>query len=168
MTFLYVFLGILLIGLFGFVLVVTLRVFGYRREVDQSMKHCNTRVVECPETGRPAAVDATANTDGGFHVEQCSRWPERGPCDHGCVPEIVEAPEESLLPNILTKWYDGKSCAVCGMKLSEVHWFDFKPPLMGPDGEITQWYDVSVEDLSSVLSTHRPICAECYDESCPI
>lgn len=50
------------------------------------------RCVQCPDNGQEALVKlnlrhaaATTFTGGEQEVADCSRWPEKAGCDHGCT-----------------------------------------------------------------------------------
>lgn len=144
------------------VLRVALGAGRYQRELDESVRHEHTRVVDCPETGLPAAVTAAADSAGNLSVRNCSHWSESRQCDGGCVKAIEQSPDGCLVRTVLTEWFAGKSCVLCGRELGEINWFDFKPALMGSDQAIAEWHEIPVEVLPRVLSTHRPVCAECY------
>jgi hypothetical protein len=67
-----------------------------------------TRVVSCPETGKPAAV-ALASLSGALaapfgatvpSLRACSRWPERAGCGQECLGEIEESPDGCLLRSL--------------------------------------------------------------------
>src|SRR6266496_6470014 len=77
------------------------------------------RLVTCPETHKPEAVDVSAKEAalGAFFNEptlrlsQCSRWPERQDCGQDCLQQIEVDPKNCLVWNQVAKWYEGKSCA---------------------------------------------------------
>jgi hypothetical protein len=35
------------------------------------------------------------------------------------------------------------------------------PGLVGPDGKIRKWRDLTVEDLAEAFATHQPVCPDC-------
>src|SRR5512142_2861678 len=56
-----------------------------------------TRLVACPETKRPAAVELDAlraafslfgDEPGRFRLANCSRWPEKAGCGQECLSEV--------------------------------------------------------------------------------
>jgi hypothetical protein len=131
-----------------------------------------TRIVVCPETDAPAAVDVDAThaalrgvfEPGDITVENCSRWPEREGCDQACVRQIARAPRETLAFEILSKWYKGKSCAMCGRDLPPLNQVGPKPGFFNAIAlglEPTAWDQVPAEHLPAILKTHLPICATC-------
>jgi len=46
--------------------------------------------------------------------------------------------------------------------MEELHWIDHKPALLSPEGLLVQWSEVSIENFSTVLNTHLPVCWDCY------
>jgi len=102
------------------------------------LKFRGTRLVSCPETKEPAAVEVDAKYaaiiaptgERGLRLKDCSRWPESQDCGQQCLGQIVSAPEDCLVRNILMKWYEGRNCVFCGKTLGEIDWLDHKPALM--------------------------------------
>lgn len=135
------------------------------------------RIVQCPETRRPVGVDVDArhaalHTSGErpeLRLSNCTRWPERADCGQDCLAQIERAPEECLVRNILADWYQQGVCVFCGRKFGSVDSydhvarisFDKKPGLRGPAGELREWSDVPVENLTEVLETHDRVCWDC-------
>ena len=123
------------------------------------------RLVECPENHEPAAVSVNAlkaAAAGRLELSQCSRWPGREACGRECLSEIERSPDGCLVRTIVTRWYDDKSCSVCGKAVGHVEWMDRKPALADAQGRFRQWQEVAPETLPGVLATHRPICFDCY------
>jgi hypothetical protein len=127
-------------------------------------------LVECPETGETAAVKldpgpaAKMATLGSaeLHLDQCSRWPERQSCGQACLRQIEIQPEDCMLRVAVTKWYEGKTCVACGRPLGTIQWHERRPATVGPDNRTVEWFDVALEQLPRVFSTHRPICWDCH------
>src|SRR5215470_11462087 len=100
------------------------------------------RLVTCPETHHPAAVDldlkrvalTVATGKGPLRLRQCSRWPERHDCGQECLRQIEADPENCLLWNIVSHWYEGKTCVYCHQRFGQLHRLDHAPALLGPDG----------------------------------
>lgn len=59
--------------------LVLLTVYEKYRGLDQP------RVVMCPSTAGPAAVELTMNASGEPSILGCSRWPQCRPCNQACV-----------------------------------------------------------------------------------
>ncbi len=127
------------------------------------------RVVVCPETITPEAVEISAfraawtaaAADTQFRLTSCSRWPERKDCSQKCLAQIEEAPDGCLVRTRVAQWYQGATCSLCQAAIGEVHNVGRVPGLAGPDGRIRRWRDLSVEDLAEAFATHKPVCADC-------
>lgn len=123
------------------------------------------RLVECPENKQSAAVKvqaARAALGGDLRLADCSRWPEKHACGRECLAQIERSPEDCLVRNTVTQWYEDKSCVVCGKPLGAIDWFDRKPAVMDDEGLARPWPDVAPETLPQVLATHKPVCFDCY------
>jgi hypothetical protein len=128
-----------------------------------------TRVITCPESRRPAAVEIAAGRGAvaalagtpALRLSACSRWPEMAGCGQACLAEIEAAPDGCLARAMLTGWYAGKRCAICGGAFDAIHWHDRKPALATPDRAIRDWAEVAAVDLPDVLATHLPVCWQC-------
>ena len=127
------------------------------------------RVVTCPETGQPAAVELDAWHAAltamvgrrDLRLRECSRWGEHHDCGQACLKQIEAAPEACLVRTILTKWYRGKSCVCCGRPLDEVTWSLHKPCLMSPELRIVELASLQPETIPWILETHQPVCWNC-------
>lgn len=133
-------------------------------------KYRGTRLVECPETGNPAAVHVNARHAASalpgrppnLDLRSCSRWPEREGCGQECLDQIERAPHECLVRTVVSDWYHDQACAVCGKSFGEISWSDHKPALMDSDRNTRQWSEIPPEDLPAVFQTHRPVCWNCH------
>jgi hypothetical protein len=124
-----------------------------------------TRLVECPETKAPAAVDIQAGRAAlgqRLDLSACSRWPGRQACGRECLAQIERAPEDCLVRTVVTKWYEGKTCAVCRKPLGEIDWLERKPGLIDRRGNARPWPDVPAEQLPEAMASEQPICFDCY------
>jgi hypothetical protein len=152
------------------VILATALYFGIRWLVRACSKYRGTRVVACPETGRPAvaeidALHASLTSIVGLpdiRLESCSRWPLKNQCGQECLASLDVAPGECLVSGVLMRWYRGKTCAYCGKPFEELHWIDHRPALQSPEGQLVKWCGVPVENLSMVLKTHLAVCSNCY------
>jgi len=133
-------------------------------------RYRGTRVVTCPESGEPAAVEVDARlaamsqmSTGApvLRLGTCSRWPARHECGQECLAQIEAAPEGCLARSLLGDWYRGKRCVYCGYPFDEIRWADPKPALRKPDGTTVEWGDIRGEELSRVLASHAPVCWNC-------
>ncbi|HZT59988.1 MAG TPA: hypothetical protein VFA21_15365 [Pyrinomonadaceae bacterium] len=131
-----------------------------------------TRVVVCPETRRYVAVEldaahaaATAGEEGGpeLRLRACTRWPERRDCDQDCVHQIENAPDGCAVRAMLADFYEGRTCALCGHEVGEIHWHDHKPALLRLEDHRTfEWQEIAPESLPEALATHLPVCWNCH------
>ena len=133
-------------------------------------RYRGTKIVTCPETGRPAIVEIDAihasltSTVGlpDIRLEKCWRWPVNEQCGQECLTNLDVAPGQCLVSGVLIRWYRGKTCFYCGKPFEELQWIDHRPALQSPEGELVRWSAVPVENLSTVLETHLPVCWNCY------
>ena len=151
------------------VLAVALFVFRAVPGVQAYCKFRGKRLVICPESKLPAAVEAAIQEAalGAFvneptlRLRECSRWPERQNCGQDCLQQVEADPQNCLVWNTVAKWYEGKSCVFCHKAIALEH-LDHAPALLGPDLRTAEWKDVAAQDLPTVFSTHRPICWSCH------
>jgi hypothetical protein len=148
-------------GLFVFRAIPGLQAyFGYRGK----------RLITCPETHKTEAVDLAAGeaavsaflSEPTLRLKQCSRWPERQDCGQECLQQIEADPENCLVWNIVSHWYEGKKCAICHKTFGELHHLDHAPGLLDPDHKTVEWKELRPEQLPEVFSTHRPVCWNCH------
>jgi hypothetical protein len=146
-------------------LVVLGRVFGRAY-----LRYRGDRVITCPENRRPAGVVVDAGhvlltaLEGkpDLRLKFCSRWPERQDCGQECLRQIVATPEDCLVRHILTQWYQGKTCALCGKPIGEIHWADNEPALLNTEHRTVEWHEVRAADVPDVLATHQAVCWNCH------
>lgn len=144
--------------------------FGIRWLVRTYSRYRGTRIVTCPQTGRPAVVEIDAlhasltSTVGppDIRLENCWRWPLKEQCGQECLTNLDVAPKECLVSGVLMRWYRGRNCCYCHKPFEEIHWIDHRPALRHPEGSLVQWSDVPMENLSTVLETHLPVCWDCF------
>ena len=161
-----IYLLVALLALF----VVVYGAFRLSRGVRAYLKFRGKRLVTCPETQRPAAVEVDSKHtaleavvgEPHLRLSECSRWPERQDCGQQCLKQIELAPEDCLVKTIMTQWYVGKTCAYCGKVIHEVEWLGHKPGLMNPEHKTVYWDAVTAEKLPEVFSTHAPVCWDCH------
>lgn len=157
----YLFGSILAAGLFALMLSMALRAY---------LRSRGTRLITCPENGSAAAVEVDARHAAltaaigkpSLLLKDCSRWPERRDCGQQCLEQIESHPEDCLVRTILTRWYQGKCCVLCGKFLGEISRYERKPALMSPDRITCEWSEIDAEGLPEVLATHRPVCWSCH------
>jgi hypothetical protein len=129
------------------------------------------RLVRCPETQKPAAVDLNAvqlARDAAFgaaklRLSECSRWPERQGCGQECLRQIEAAPEGCLVRRIVAQWYTGKTCVICGTPVDVAEqWVGHVPALLKPEKTTVYWDKIAPERLPEVFETHSPVCWSCH------
>ncbi|HKY05935.1 MAG TPA: hypothetical protein VJQ56_13655 [Blastocatellia bacterium] len=157
----YVIAAILLLGALYFVVPFALTaLFKYRGK----------RVITCPETRQPAAVEVDARHAAAtaaigrldLRLKDCSRWPEKKDCDQACLLQVELSPEECLLRNIIARWYAGKSCVLCGRPFGHINWIDHKPAIMDEEGKTLEWGEIAAERVPAAMDTHTPVCWDCH------
>ncbi len=115
------------------------------------------RIVTCPDTHHAVGV----RVNHRYVVTTCTRWPERADCDQACALQVKAWPEETLVKNIVTRWYQERDCAYCGKPIRAVDGAAVVPALRSPDGTLQEWRDVSPENLPALLKTCVAMCARC-------
>lgn len=151
-------------------LVATALYFGIRWLVTAFSKVRGSKVVTCPETGKPTivevdAVHATLTSAFGhpdIRLQECARWPIKRDCGQECLLDLDVAPSDCLVSGVLMRWYKGKTCVYCHKAFEEIHWVDHRPALRTPDGKLLEWRKVAAADVPTVMQTHFPVCWDCY------
>ena len=107
--------------------------------VETYLKYRGTSIVNCPETKRPAGVRVNAMRAAmeslrakseKIRLEDCSRWPERGPCGQSCVSQIQHDANLCHVSAIARQWYEGRECVLCGKPISKLSWHGHPPALL--------------------------------------
>jgi hypothetical protein len=159
-------------GLFGIALLAALAgvvLFRFIPVVRTYLLYRGKRIVTCPEALRPVAVDVGAGKaaisafcgEPEPRVERCSRWPERRECGQECLKQIEADPDNCLVWNIVSSWYEGQSCILCHKRFGQLHYMD-PPALMGPDQKTIGWDDFPPQQLPEVFSSYKPVCWNCH------
>ena len=128
------------------------------------------RLITCPETHKTEAVDVAAAeaavgaflSEPTLRLKECSRWPERQNCGQECLQQIEIGPENCLVWNIVSKWYEGKSCVLCHKPIGSLHHLDHAPALLGPDSRTAEWREFRPEQLPDIFATYKPVCWNCH------
>jgi hypothetical protein len=129
------------------------------------------RLITCPENLQTAAVSVAAfdaarwhaiSGESDLHLRTCSRWPEMSGCDQACLTQIRQAPAACKVQAIVTAWYEGKSCQLCGKEIGEVVWHERPPALRMPDGTVREWSEVPPQELPAVFASAAPVCWACF------
>lgn len=134
------------------------------------LKYRGKRLVRCPETRMPAAVEVSSGRGAALalaglpelRLRDCSRWPERENCGQDCLNQIEADPETCLVWNIVNGWYLGKTCVTCGRSFGRINWHDHRPALLDEDLRTVQWTEIAPERLPEVFATYSPVCWNCH------
>jgi hypothetical protein len=151
-------------------IAVILLSFTAWRLVGAWLKYRGRMLITCPENQKPAGVSldtghamATGLTGAPeFRLADCSRWPEHAACGQQCLRQIQQSPENCLVRNILTRWYEGKSCVWCRRPIGDIHLAERKPTLLMPDQASLEWADIPAERLQETLERALPLCFGCH------
>ena len=149
--------------------VAAVVVFAAVRLAGAWLRYRGARVITCPENLQPAGVRVDASHAAAsalasapdLRLSTCSRWPEKAGCGQECLRQIEASPEDCLVRNILVRWYEGKSCALCGKPIGEIQLTDQKPALLLAGNTIVEWKDVAPEKLHAALAEAKPACFSC-------
>jgi hypothetical protein len=71
-------------------------------------------------------------------------------------------PDNCLLWNIVSNWYEGQRCVYCHKRFGPLHHLDHVPALLGPDRKTAEWNQFQPEQLPKLFSTHWPVCWGCH------
>jgi len=126
--------------------------------------------VTCPDSGKPAdvAVDRKfafwTALRGQEHsrLESCSSWPEKGDCGQECLAQLDPSPEN--VDRLLSKWYEGTSCAVCARALTPADWRRSRLAVLNQDQKLLELREMTLDRLASALESMRPLCWTCHQE----
>lgn len=132
-------------------------------------KYHGKRLITCPETHKTEAVEIAAVSGAAkvligpeLRLRDCTRWPERADCGQYCLSQIEEAPEDCLMTRIVADWYAGRACVYCKQPFAHIEWHEHRPALRNLEGKLIPWPEVPAQTLPVVLSTHQPVCWQCY------
>jgi len=128
------------------------------------------RAIICPETHAAAGVvvdarHAAATSILGapeLRLASCSRWPEKRDCGQECLGQIAASPEDCLVRNIVSHWYEGRACAFCGRPFGSIDWTAAGPAVLDAGGAEVEWSQVPAEKLTETLAAAQPVCAACH------
>ena len=107
--------------------------------------------VTCPDSGNPADIEVDSSfafrtaLRGQEHsrLKSCSRWPEKGECGQECLAQVDPSPEN--VDRLLTKWYEGKSCAICRRALSPSDWRRSRLALLNEQHKLFEFSSVGIQ-----------------------
>ncbi|MGA2643529.1 MAG: hypothetical protein ABSF15_02380 [Candidatus Sulfotelmatobacter sp.] len=162
--------GTILVAIVVVTLAVGLFVFRAIPGVRAFFAYRGQRLITCPETQKAAAVDVAAGeaavgaflSEPTLRLKECSRWPERQDCGQECLKQIEVNPQNCLVWNLVSQWYEGKQCVYCHKTFGELHHLDHAPALLSPGHKTVEWRELRPEQLPEVFSNHQPICWNCH------
>lgn len=134
------------------------------------LKFRGKRLITCPETHTPEAVEVAAGEAGlgaffnepTVRLKECSRWPERENCGQDCLQQIETDTRSCLVWKIVAKWYEGKNCVFCQKAIGPLHDWEHAPALLGPNFNTIEWKSIRPEKLPETFTTHQPVCWSCH------
>ena len=124
----------------------------------------------CPDSGQPVYIKVDHEyafwtaLRGVEHsrLKSCSRWPEKGDCGQECLTQINPSPEN--VNRLLSRWYEGKSCAICERSLSPSDWRRSRLALLNEQHKLFELRHMHLDELQSTLQHMRPLCWNCHQE----
>jgi hypothetical protein len=160
----------LLLAISIFALVAGVLLFRIVPMLQTYFTYRGKRLVTCPETHKPAAVDVAAGKAAAsafvgppmLYLNQCTRWPERQNCGQDCLQQIEYDPENCRVWNIVASWYEGKNCVLCHKRFEQLRHLDHAPALMSPDRQTAEWKQFPPEQLPEIFSSYLPLCWNCH------
>lgn len=112
-----------------------------------------TRLLTCPDNHQTVAVNPAWSVK--LKLSDCTRWPEKAGCDQACLSQIIAEPNDCLLSTVVSKWYDGKTCALCHREITR------PGAVISPEGVTHEWNAFKPEQLPRIFATHQPLCWYC-------
>jgi len=133
-------------------------------------KNRGRQSVTCPDSRQPADVEVDRKfafwtaLRGQQHsrLQACSRWPEKGDCDQECLAQIDPSPEN--VERLLTKRFDGKTCALCARALTPADWRQGRLAVLNPAQKLIELREMTLDRFASMLENMRPLCWKCHQE----
>lgn len=129
-----------------------------------------SRTVTCPESHDDAVVEVDNKYAfwmafrGQEHsrLQSCSRWPEKQDCGQECLAQLEASPEN--IERLLTRWYEGKSCALCARELSPADWQRSRLAVLNDEQQMFELRELPLEQLQFALEEMKPLCWNCHQE----
>ncbi len=129
------------------------------------------RLVTCPATGRPEAIEIDARRaaftslvedEPTRQLASCSRWPAHGACKQECLPQVEAGGEDTTVNALVHRWCGGKPCRFCGRPITEVSFLDHRAAFSDPAGTTFEWSAIPPERLPDVMRSHTAVCWNCH------
>ncbi len=139
-------------------------------ELQAYYAHRGAHAVTCPENGEEAAVEldhtyalrTSLRNHPQTRLASCTRWPEQHDCGQECLVQVDASPEN--VERLLSKWYEGKSCAICTRALSAADWQRSRLAVLNQQHKIFELRHMRLDHLQSELQNMRPLCWNCHQE----
>jgi len=162
--------GPILLGIVVLVVIIGILLYACIQEIQAYCTGRGKWLVKCPETQQAAAVGVAARNAAAIAfgrrptlwLDQCSRWPQRQNCGQECLQQIESDPDNCLVWNIVSRWYEGQSCVLCHKRFARLKHLDHSPALMDADRKTTEWKYFRPEELPKLFSTYWPVCWDCH------
>jgi len=68
------------------------------------------------------------------------------------------------IERLLTKWYEGKSCAICARSLTPADWRRSRLAVLNQQQKLFELRDMMLDQLQATLQNMRPLCWNCHQE----
>jgi len=128
------------------------------------------RTVVCPDNHEPVTVEmdnkfafrTALRGEEHERLQSCSRWPEKGDCGQECLAQVDPTPEN--LERLLQRWYQGKTCAICGRALTPADWRRSRLALLNEKQKLFELRHMHLDEIPSALDCMRPLCWNCHQE----
>jgi hypothetical protein len=134
--------------------------------------YCNRgrRRVVCPANGGSAEVEldpkfalkTAFRNHQQSRLQDCTRWPEEAACGQECLEQVDPTPEN--VERFLSKWYDGKHCAICTRSLTPSDWRRSRLAVLNQQHKLFELRHMHLGDLQTELQHARPLCWNCHQE----
>ena len=127
-------------------------------------KNRGRRPVVCPDDHQAAQVEvdnkfalqAAMHGKEQMRVKSCTHWPENGQCGQECLVQVEATPE--TIDRLLTKWFAGKPCGICGRALTPADWRFGRLGFLNEEFKLIELRQIDVENFGSVAEPSRPLC----------
>jgi len=126
--------------------------------------------VTCPDSGQGVKVEidrkfafwTALRGQEHWRLQSCSRWPEKADCGQQCLAQLEPSPEN--IERLLTKWYEGKSCAICARALAPSDWQRSRLAVLNQEHRLFELRQMQLDELQATLQNMRPLCWNCHQE----
>lgn len=132
----------------------------HRRPKKQAIVCPETLQSEVVEIDRAHALYTLLRDKKEVRLKSCTRWPDRAECDQDCVVQIDAGP--AVVERILSKWYDGRNCAMCATPLVRNNFQRGRAAALDRDGALVELRDLNWNEFPMSLERFYPICWKCH------